>query len=73
MTLSDKMRIKNILGLAFLAIACGLTIASFDNEAAPKPEGIEIGDVVVDDMIYGKEQFLKDYHNIRCVLISSYF
>lgn len=42
-----------------------LTTAAFENETVPNPHNIDKDDIVIDDMIYNKDQFLKDYHNIR--------
>ena len=51
-----------------LMVWCGLVAAvafAFDNSVDVKPEATNDGDVVIDDMIYGREQYIKDYFNLR--------
>ena len=51
------MKFKHIV-LSFLALGC-LTGAELN------PVAFDDNDVIVDDMIYDREQYLKDYFNIR--------
>ena len=60
---------QNFAGLTIhLTALCGLMAAvtlAFDNSVDVKPEAMNDGDVIIDDMIYGREQYIKDYFNLR--------
>ena len=50
---------------ALVAAAAAAASVAFDNSVDVKPEATNDGDVVIDDMIYGREQYIKDYFNLR--------
>ena len=60
---------RNFTGfIVNLTAWCGLMAAvafGFDNSVDVKPEAMNEGDVIIDDMIYGREQYIKDYFNLR--------
>jgi len=49
---------------AAAAAAAAAASVAFDNSVDVKPEATNDGDVVIDDMIYGREQYIKDYFNL---------